>query len=119
MGKTIGVWGTLRRGHGNHFRLNGAKKIQDDTLTGYGKSEYLSLYKNKDAKLTLEVYEVDNKTFNQVDSFERMFGYTPVEKTLDSGITATIWFDNTMFNKDLIDEYSETWTALAEYDNHS
>jgi gamma-glutamylcyclotransferase (GGCT)/AIG2-like uncharacterized protein YtfP len=113
--KYIAVWGTLRETHGNHFRLNGFKKISDDKLVGYSKNG-LSLVHDKESSVPVEVYKVDEKTFNQVDNFERMCGYTAVEKELLSGNKAQVWFDNYSFNMDIVNEYSETWTALAEYD---
>lgn len=112
----VAVWGTLKDGHGNHFRLNNSKKISDDKLPNYRK-EGLSLIKSKDSNVDVEVYDIDNKTYNQVDNFERMFGYVALETKLESGIDALVWFDNKSFSVILQEEYNNTWTELAEYDN--
>lgn len=111
----VAVWGTLKECNGNYFRLNGAKKISNDKLPNYRK-EGLYLIKSKDSSVDVEVYDLDNKTYNQVDNFERRFGYVALETKLESGDEALVWFDNKSFSDILINEYSQTWTELAEYD---
>ena len=89
----IAIYGTLRKGHPNHFLLNNAPivgkghiaslRVKDLTMTG-----------EIGASLTVEVYSVNNDTFHQIDEFEASYEFTREERPtqLDNKtIITSVW----------------------------
>ncbi len=70
----VGVYGTLKNGHGNHHLLTDSKWCYNTTIQGF--SLYVSgiPYAMEDSKSTtplhIEVYEVDNATLARLDRLE-------------------------------------------------
>lgn len=92
MTKKVAVWGTLREGHGNHWRMNEHTKIADDYLPDTKKIS-LSLMFEKGSKVPVEIYELDDNTYEEVDYFENMCGYIAKEVELESGERVLVWYD--------------------------
>ena len=74
----IAVYGSLRKYMGNDYILNGSKHLGDfqtnPEFSLYDLGFYPGLKKDGNTSVTMEVYEVDEKTAERVDRLE---GYTP------------------------------------------
>lgn len=72
----LGVYGTLRKGMGNHYLLEGFKYIETIQVPGWMMITFAStiptiLYTgDKNESVTLEVYEVDDHTLRDIDQLE-------------------------------------------------
>ena len=67
------VYGTLRRGGSNHFRMAGAEFVAEATVCGrlYGIDWYPGLVIDESAqKITGEVYQVPANVLEDLDAFE-------------------------------------------------
>jgi gamma-glutamylcyclotransferase (GGCT)/AIG2-like uncharacterized protein YtfP len=97
------VYGTLKQGYGNHIRLERSEFIGDDStedavfdLRCWG--GFPAVYKGGVTKVKGEVYRVDERTMQSLDSLEGFPDFYNREKVnLESGIEAWIYFipDNT------------------------
>lgn len=77
----IAVYGSLRKGFGNHRLLEKSKYLGDfktePKFSLYNLGSYPGLKENGITEVVMEVYEVDEYTAHRVDNLE---GYTPGEK---------------------------------------
>ena len=92
----IGVYGTLRRGFGNHLFYGLGKLPMKGSGFIRGLLMYLSAYQGypsltigtPKSKAYFELYDVPETTFAQINRLEREFGYTAVKiKLKDFGDT--------------------------------
>ena len=78
MKKLIAVYGSLRKGFGNHYIVENSKYLGDfqtkPEFSLYSLGFYPGLKLNGNTSITMEVYEVNDKTAERVDRLE---GYTP------------------------------------------
>lgn len=70
----LAVYGTLRKGYGNHRLLNGARFIRDQWLAGFimcGTSiPFVFSSRLPGQEIKIEIYEVDQKTLERIDRLE-------------------------------------------------
>lgn len=93
--KTIAVWGTLCKGHGNHHLIKDEEFLGEDIVPDalrLGLS--LSIVKSLGDNLQVEVYKVKPETYKEVDKMEQMFRYFPKTMKLKSGKKAVVWWNN-------------------------
>ncbi len=115
MPKTIGVYGTLKKGHYNYERFNmdeEAKPVGTTEITGamdlfaasYPRLYPEGTYPEVETVHTLELYEIPEKMFNQMDSMERGAGYQaheiPVRIEGFEGVV-TVWLMNPLYEIDM------------------
>lgn len=73
----VGVYGTLRKGHGAHYFLATSPSAGVDKVRGkIFDNGAFPCFKDceDDSEVTVEIYEVDDKLLGQLDRYE---GYTP------------------------------------------
>ena len=75
--KQVAVYGTLRKGGGNHHILYGIP-FDTDTISGYemyslGGFPYVIKSEDPESKITVEVYTVDN--YRTAVNLDRLEGY--------------------------------------------
>lgn len=75
MSKTkVAVYGTLKQGHGNHTLLRDATYIgatvTEPTFTMYNLGAFPAIEAEGDTPISVEVYEVDDDTFERLDRLE-------------------------------------------------
>ena len=73
MRELIGVYGTLKRGHGNHSLIrhapfHGTSYLKDVGVTK--RTGFPFAYRSKGAKTFIEIYEVNKATLSAVDRLE-------------------------------------------------
>lgn len=71
----VAVYGTLKRGYGNHRLLNDCHHVGDDYLANfcmYSLGAYPAVKNDKDSPhaISVEVYEVDDKALVDLDRLE-------------------------------------------------
>ena len=101
--KNLAVYGTLKNGYSlDHYLMN-TKFISDDKVEGrlyqskFGTIPYL--IEKKDGKyVDVELYSVDDVTFNIIKSMEEGAGYVTKEVKLKSGVMAYVFFYRGNFN---------------------
>lgn len=73
----IGVYGSLKEGKFNHYRLNGAKMVSKEIVSGqlYTNGIYPALVLNGAKEVLLEVYDVPLATFLSLNDMEYRAGY--------------------------------------------
>jgi gamma-glutamylcyclotransferase (GGCT)/AIG2-like uncharacterized protein YtfP len=89
--KTIFVYGTLQRGHGNceAFELAG-NFLAKATLYGWNRDSLIEIHKVKrdDNYVVGELFDVDEAIEEEIWKFERQFGYhreTVIPQRIDNG----------------------------------
>ena len=96
MNQLVAVYGSLREGFGNHSLLEGATKLSKESITG----EYTMLdlgafpgvILEGNTPLVVEVYQVDEPTFNRLDMLEGYPSFYNRKKISTSAGEAWIYF---------------------------
>lgn len=96
---TVGVYGTLKQGRGNHSLLQHVEKHSDAWLVaGHRLYEsgipFVVEDDSGDYEIKLEIYKVDDKTLQNLDWLEghpEFYERKQKEITLDDGSTETAW----------------------------
>ena len=87
----IAVYGTLRKGKPLHGYLGDSRFLGEDWIEGYDLYvDALPFTVRGEGKLKVEVYEVDDETFEAIDRMEVNAGYRPVEVDTKFG-RAVLW----------------------------
>lgn len=87
----IAVYGTLRKGKPLHGHLEDAIFLGEDWVEGYELYvDGLPYAVRGNGKLKVEVYEVDEETFELLNNIEVGAGYMPVEVNTEFG-EAVLW----------------------------
>lgn len=87
----IAVYGTLRKGKPLHGYLRDSKFLGEDWIEGYDLYVDVLPYAVKGkGRLKVEVYEVDEETFERINRMEVNAGYKPVEVNTKFG-RAILW----------------------------
>lgn len=89
------VYGTLKRGFGNHFLLRGAKFLREDSFKGQLYTSGIPFAIPGDGVVHGEVFDVPAELVPRLDSLEgHPDGYTRTEVSLHSGEFAEVylWF---------------------------
>ncbi len=96
MTRLIAVYGSLRQGFHNHERFGNMKHVGYSAIRGYMTLVYKSYPQlflgesnTKDSHI-LELYEVDEAQFAQIDAMERGAGYSQ-HKLKTNGGEAIMW----------------------------
>jgi len=82
MTKLIFVYGTLKKGHYNHYILehDNVKFLGDATLNDYAMWKifsYPAIYPESNYNVKGEVYEVPEDIFDEINELETMYNYHP------------------------------------------
>ena len=114
MEKTVVVYGSLRKKDYNYSRIgmhNNTEFLGEGEIEGY-KLYSLGMYpciypsKDKSDKVIVEVYNVNETTFNRIDWMEKGAGYTSKEENvkLDNGeeIKGTVYIYRTKPTEDRV-----------------
>lgn len=108
----LGVYGTLRKGMGNHYLIEGSKYIETIQVPGWMMITFAStiptiLYSGRpEDGVTLEVYEVDQATLLRCDNLEGYRGegldnwYTRSE--VCDGVYAYTWQEHVIKGGDYV-----------------
>ncbi len=87
----IAVYGTLRQGKRLHWYLEGEEFLGEDWLEGFDLYfDGLPYAVRGEGRLKVEVYEVNDEVFDDINGLEVGAGYTPVEVETKFG-PAILW----------------------------
>ena len=99
----MAVYGTLRKGEHNEYYLGNARYIKTIRLKGFCLYSYCGIPVASESKLndeiTVELYEIDSRTFKQVKRLEHGYNQKIIEV---EDYSAMIWLMkpyNGFFNK--------------------
>jgi gamma-glutamylcyclotransferase (GGCT)/AIG2-like uncharacterized protein YtfP len=82
--RMVAVYGTLKQGWGNHRLLAESTFVKDDVITSavlydLGPFPGAKQTEDKNDSIQVEVYEVDDATFRQLDSLEGYYADHPTQ----------------------------------------
>lgn len=93
----IAVYGTLKKGYGNHSLISGSKFLGETKTEKiydiYDLGPFPGVKRNGSTAVTVEVYEVDNVTAKRVDILEGYIESNPSQGLYDKEVCKTEFGD--------------------------
>jgi hypothetical protein len=103
--KKVAVYGSLKKGHYNHHWLEHCPLVRTGKIKGtmYSMGSYPMLMEEGNDEHDIEVYDVDEETFESIEQMEIGAGYK--EKVVDGAIVFFGADDEYVKNKKVISKY--------------